>query len=133
MGFEPPVPNKKLFDSMGMPLFWQERKDTVFWGQLLDDLFAGAVFDATAGSGQLARACLERGIQYTGLAKNPLHAQILNTVLDRHALSLVGQAGSGCHDADLAALAREHFQDVTDMLRQQDLVHDAELSEEEAE
>ena len=134
LGFDPPVPNKKIFDStMGIPLFWQESKSTYFWGQLLDDLVAGAVFDATAvpGSGQLARACLERGVQYTGLAKNQLHAQILNKVLDRHALSLVGQVGLGCHDADLAALAREHFQDVTDMLSQQDLVGDSELNEED--
>ena len=33
LGVEPPTPNKKLFDSsMGMPLFWQERKNTEFWG-----------------------------------------------------------------------------------------------------
>ena len=91
----------------------------------------GAVFDATAGSGQLARACLEHGVQYTGVAKNLPHAQVLNKVLDRHALSLVGQTGSACHDADLAALVNEHFQDVTEILDQQDLVADTEPKDEE--
>ncbi len=134
LGFEPPVPNKKLYDTtMGMPLFWQERKNTAFWCQLLDDLMISAVFDAIAGSGQLARACLEHGVQHTGLAKNQAHAQILNKVMDRHALSLVGQTGSACHDADLAALVKEHFQDVTEMLDQQDLVADSEAKETESE
>ena len=90
-----------------------------------------AVVDATAGSGQLARACLEHGVQYTGVAKNQTHAQILNKVLDRHALSLVGQKGSACHDADLAALVKEHFQDVTEMLEEQDLVGDSEALDED--
>ena len=94
---------------MGMPLFWQERKHAAFWGQLLMDLNVGAVFDATAGSGQLARACLAHGVQYTGVAKNQTHAQILNKVLDRHALALVGQTGSACHDADLCSAGQRAF------------------------
>ena len=132
LGCEPPVPNPKLFDSsMGIPLFWQERKNAAFWGQLLTDLMVGAVFDATAGSGQLARACLAHGVLYTGLAKNTTHAQILNKVLDRHALSLVGHTGSACHDADLAAQVKEHFCDLTEMLDQQDLVGDSEVNDED--
>ena len=90
-----------------------------------------AVVDATAGSGQLARACLEHGVQYTGMAKNQTHAQILNKVLDRHALSLVGQKGSACYDADLAVLVKEHFHDVAEMLNQQDLVGDSEALDED--
>ena len=116
---------------MGMPLFWQKRKHAAFWGQLLMDLNVGAVFDATAGSGQLARACLAHGVQYTGVAKNQTHAQILNKVLDRHALALVGQTGAVCDDADLAAQVREHFHDLTEMLDQQDQVGDSEVKGED--
>ena len=69
-----PVPSWKVYDgTMGLPLFWQERKPKTFWVQLLKDLKAKAVFDATPGSGQLARACLEVGVTYTGVAKNPKH------------------------------------------------------------
>ena len=91
----------------------------------------GAVFDATAGAGQLARACLQHGVQYTGVARNQPHAVILNKVLDRHALSLGGQTGSACHDADFAALVKEHFHDVAEILDQQDLVGDSEPKDEE--
>ena len=90
-----------------------------------------AVVDATAGSGQLARACLEHCVQYTGAAKNQTHAQILNKLLDRHALALVCQKGSACYDADLAVLVKEHFHDVTEMLNEQDLVGDTEAKDEE--
>ena len=127
-----PVPNWKVYDStMGLPLFWQERKPKTFWVQLLRDLRAKVVFDATPGSGQLARACLELGLAYTGVAKNQQHCKFLNSVLDRYAVVLVGQSGSACHDADLAALAKEHFQDVNEMVDQQDLTADTELTDEE--
>ena len=92
---------------------------------------AKVVFDATPGSGQLARACLELGLAYTGVAKNKQHSKFLNSVLDRYAVVLVGQSGSACHDADLAALAKAHFQDVNEMVGQHDLTADTELTDEE--
>ena len=128
-----PVPNWKIYDStMGLPLFWQERKPYSFWVQLLKDLRAKVVFDATPGSGQLARACLELGLTYTGVAKNQQHCKFLNLVLDRYAVVIVGKSGSGCHDADLAALAKEHFQDINEMVDQQDLTADSEVKDTEA-
>ena len=127
-----PVLNWKVYDStMGLPFFWQERKPKTFWVLLLRDLRAKVVFDATPGSGLLARACLELGLAYTGVAKNQQHSKFLNSVLDRYAVVLVGQSGSACHDADLAALAKEHFQDVNEMVDQQDLTADTELTDEE--
>ena len=117
--------------STGMPLFWQERKNTTFWGQMLADLSVKAVFDLSPGSGQLARACLDHGVLYSGVAKDLTHASILNKVLDRHTLKLVGQKGSACHDADLAALVKAHFNDVTEMLDQQDQVGDSEVKDDE--
>ena len=91
-----------------------------------------AVVDATAGSGQLARACLEIGVPYTGVAKNQTHAHTLNKLLDRRALSLVGQKGSACHDADLAVLVEKHLFDVTEVTNQQDLVGDSEAKDDES-
>ena len=116
---------------MVMPLFWQERKPKTLWAQLLKDLRGKAVFDATPGSGQLARACLELGAGYTGVAKNQQHFKLLNSVLDRYAVALVGRSGLACYDADLAALAKEHFQDVNEMIDQQDLTADTECMDEE--
>ena len=125
-----PVPNSRIYDStMGLPLFWQERKPKSFWVQLLKDLRAKVVFDATPGYGLLARACLELGFTYTGVAKNQLHCKFLNLVLDRYAVLLVGKSDSGCHHADLAALAKEHFQDINDMVDQQDMTADSEVKD----
>ena len=127
-----PLPNSKVNDStMGLPLFWQEREPKTLRAQLLKDLRGKAVFDATPGSGQLARACLELGVVYTGVAKNQQHLKFLISVLDRYAVALVGRTGSACYDADLAALAKEHFQDVTQMVDQQDLTADSECRDAE--
>ena len=126
LGSPPPAPSNKLFDTtMGLPLFWQERKSTELWGQILKDLRAKAVFDASPGSGQLARACLEQGIQYTGVAKNAQHAKWLNNILDRYALSTVAKNGTAFYDTDLATLVKEHFQDIADLIGQQDLTKDS--------
>ena len=64
-------PPGRIFDaSMGVPLFWAERKTAKFWTQILEDLDGRAVFDLTPGTGSLARACLGAGIQYAGVARN---------------------------------------------------------------
>ena len=104
-----------------------ERKSLALWSQILEDIRGGAVFDASPGSGQLARACLENGIAYTGVAKNHQHAKWLNNILDRCAIAVVGKSGSAFYDADLATLAKEHFQDVADLIGQQDLAADSDL------
>ena len=127
LGFDPCTPSHKLYDTtMGLPLFWGERKSERLYQQILKDLRVTAVFDATPGSGQLARACLDKGILYTGVAKNDQHAKWLTNILDRYAIALVGKSQSAFYDADLATLAKEHFQDVTEMIGQQDLSKDSE-------
>ena len=63
-----------FFDcSVGLPLFWQERKTVAFTKQLLQDAMAAAVFDLTPGSGACGRACFELGIPYSCLARSPEH------------------------------------------------------------
>ena len=111
---------------MGLPLFWQERKSVDFMTRLAKDIMAGAIFDGTPGTGQLARVCLQLGLTYTGVAKNQEHARWLNNLLDRYAIELVSKTGTAFYDADLASLAKEHFQDVADLINQQDLSEDSE-------
>ncbi len=93
----------------------------------MKDIRGAAVFDASPGSGQLARACLENGIAYTGVAKNQQHANWLNNILDRVAIALVGKSASKFYDADLATLAKEPFQDVADLIGQQDKTRDSDF------
>ena len=120
-----------IFDaSMGVPLFWGERKSTKFWTQILTDFDAGAVFDLTPGTGTLARACLDAGIQYAGAALNQEHRQWLDTLLDRQALKSAGTTGSAIFSDDLALQVKTHFGDVVDFLNGQDSVPDDDPEEE---
>ena len=81
------IPKDALYDSsLGVPLFWNERKTVQLWAQILEDLDAKAVYDLTPGTGTLARACLDAGLTYTGVALNGEHRQWLDTLLDRLAL-----------------------------------------------
>ena len=133
--FDPPLPKSKIFDcTMGVPLYWQEHKDSKILAQILiKDLRGGAIFDASPGSGQLARACLEHGIQYVGVARNQQHAKFLNSMVDRYALALVGKSGSACYEPDLAALAREHFLDVIDLVAREDMSVDTVFTDDDIE
>ena len=65
------------------------------------------------------------------MAKNSQHCKFLNHVADRYAVHLVGKTGSGFQDADLAALAKEHFQEIYEMVDQQDMTADSEVKDSE--
>ena len=131
---EPAEPSNKLFDcNLGMPLYWQERKDAKIWTQLVKNVNGKAVFDVSPGSGQLARACLALDIQYTGMARNPMHAQFLDRMLDRYAMEEVTKQKSAFHDAGIAVLVKTHFQDVVDLVIQEGLTADSEFLEPEGE
>ena len=68
-GRDPPAPKDTVVDaSLGMPLFWQERKTPALWKRLLGDVRGKAVFDITPGSGALARACMSLRISTAGRA-----------------------------------------------------------------
>lgn len=130
-GVAPAAPRGKVFDtSMGHPLFWQERKTPKFWMQLLVDLDAKAVFDLTP-SGSLGRACLEKGILYTALAKNAEHNSWLQNLFDRHAMGIITTTGTTLYEQDLAQCVTDHFQDVLDQLHQQDACEDLPPEEED--
>ena len=131
LGLEPADPPTKLFDtSMGMPLFWQERKGYPLWMRLLKDVRGKAVYDLSPGSGQLARACLLLGIPFTGVARTVQHMTWLSSLLDRDALFAVTSSTSPLYSADLACQIREHFKDTADLVEQQDAAADTGLEEE---
>lgn len=125
MGYAAVVPpstaSQKVFDtSLGLPLFWNERKDAAIWKQLLKDIQAKSIFDLTPGSGQCARAAMEAGIQYSCIARSAEHCSWLVNVLDRVALGLICKTGSPLYQQDLAQCVREHFVETLDQLNEQD-------------
>ena len=97
----------------------------------MTDFDARAVFDLTPGTGTLARACLDAGIQYAGAPRNQEHRQWLDTLLDRQALKSAGTAGSAIFSEELALQVKTHFGDVVDFLKGQDGVPDDDESDED--
>ena len=78
MGYEAVVPpstaSQKVFDtSLGLPLFWNERRGAAIWTQLMKDIQATAIFDLTLASGQCAGAAMEAGIQHSCIARCAEH------------------------------------------------------------
>ena len=119
-----------LFDSsVGVPLFWQERKTVKCWKAILKDVQCKAVFDLTPGSGACARAAMEMGVPYAGVTRCQEHCSWLQNILDRQALRCVATAGA-LFDQDLSECVKEHFQDVLDQLNEQDAIEDTDPMEE---
>ena len=136
VGYAPASPpssaSKKIFDSsLGLPLFWTERKTAAIWEQLLKHLNATAVFDTTPGSGQCARACMQAGISYSCVAKNAEHGSWLINVLDRMALAQICKEGCPLYQQDLSECVKEHFSETLDQLNEQDAAEETIIAEED--
>ena len=112
-------------------MFWAERKPLDFWKALFTDLGALQVFDVSPGTGMAARAALDLGLPYFGLARNSHHCAWLNSVLDRAALATILKKHSGIHDEKLAEEVREHFTDWIDGVHQADEAVDTIAGDEE--
>ena len=112
-------------------MFWAERKPLDFWKALFTDLGALQVVDVSPGTGMAARAALDLGLPYFGLARNSHHAAWLNSVLDRAALATILKKHSGIHDEKLAEEVREHFTDWIDGVHQADEAVDTIAGDEE--
>ena len=117
---------------MGLPLFWQERKEPVFWTTLLTHLDTKCVVDLTPGSGSCARAAMHMGISYTALAMNAQHNSWLQNVLNKAAMQSIVREKCPLHEQDLAAELQKHFQEVLDQLHAQDSCQDEEPADEDA-
>ena len=124
-GYQPECPRKKLFDSsMGVPLFWQERKSAKFWATLFTHVDAKAIFDCTPGSGAAGRAAMELGIVYSCMAKNAEHNSWLQNMFDKNALQIITTAGTPLYEQNLSTCVTEHFEDILDQLHGQDAGED---------
>ena len=124
-GYQPECPRKKLFDSsMGVPLFWQERKSAKFWATLFAHVDAKAVFDCTPGSGAAGRAAMERGIHYSCMAKNAEHNSWLQNMFDKSSLQIITTTGTPLYEQNLSTCVTEHFEDILDQLQEQDAGED---------
>ena len=124
-----PSPVAGLFNvaERGHPFSWKEQKPINWYGRLLSDISAGYVIDFTPGSGALARACLETGIQYVGICRKTEHASWLVNVLNRAAVELITRNGTALYEQDLASCLTDHFKELIEELHAQD----AAMSEDE--
>ena len=127
MGFDTEVPRGEIFDSsLGVPLFWQERKSVSCWKAILQDVSAKAVFDLTPGSGACGRACMELGLSYACITQHAEHCSWLQNIFDRHALRAICTADGPLHNEELEASIKAHFEDVLQQLNDQDGAEDTE-------
>ena len=128
-GCEALAPQEDLFDtSLGMPLYWQERKTVKCMKTLLKDVHAKAVFDLTPGSGACGRAAMEMGISYSCLARSAEHCSWLQNIWDRQALRYICQEGGPLHQQDLSQCIAEHFAETLDQLNQMDQAEETEFT-----
>ena len=122
------VPNTNLFDSSGgVPLYWQERKPVQLWRQVFEDLQARTVVDLSPGGGLAARAAMELGISYLGLARTAEQCSWLANVCDRAAARAAVTSSTSLFNQDLKTSLEEHFGDILEHGR----VADAALDKQE--
>ena len=126
-------PRKAVFDtSSGQPLFWAERKPIEFWQSLFRNLDAKVIIDCTPGSGTAARAALEMGIQYFGLARNERHSFFLCNVLNKQALRMMRTQGSLLFHQDMTECISAHFATDLAAMADRDTAGDTELDDSDA-
>ncbi len=87
---------------------------------------ATCVADATPGSGTAARAAVEMGIEYLGLARNSHHENWLNNAADTHAMQLISTSGSVLQHSDLSSALTCHFKHILEELALSAKADDAE-------
>ena len=86
----------------------------------MNDNSAGLVVDFTPGSGALARACLDSGIQYAGVCRTDEHCHWLANLLNHAAVESIVKPDKHLHDPDLATSLKDQFMEVIDEFNAQD-------------
>ena len=120
-----------VFDTaVDQPLFWAERKPVQLFKTLFEDLNAQAVVDLTPGSGTAAKAAVELGLSYVGVALNAFHAHWLDGAAGKHALHLIRTTGSPWYHRELVPVIREHFQRLVDDVEMLEKAQDRERERE---
>lgn len=84
------------------PLFSAEWKPRELWQTILKDLKVDTVEDFSPGSGQLAAACLQQQVSYTGFVNNQDHFNWLIEMTDFAAVRLVIDGQTGLYHQNLA-------------------------------
>ena len=117
-----PVPPAGLFDvaGRGHPFSWYEKKPISWYQTFLKEIAAKLVIDLTPGSGAMARACLDEGIQYVGICRSQQHSSWLVNILNRSAVESTVRSGTALYAQDATALINDHFKELIDELHAQD-------------
>ena len=127
-----PSPKVKHFDtSIGVPIFWQERKTIACWKALLEDVQCRAIYDVTPGSGSCGRLALEMGYLYVALAKTQEHAAWLRAYLDRQTLRYMARPGCPMHNKDMLPAISTHFGALIQQLEAQGEAQGEDIDEDE--
>jgi len=94
----------------------------------LKEIAVALVIDLTPGSGAMARACLDEGIEYIGVCRSQGHSSWLVNVLNRASVESTVRQGTALYEQDLATCLQDHFKELIDELHAQD----AAVSDDEA-
>ena len=92
-----------------MPKIWTEHKLAPLWADVRFCLDAKMVVDLPLGSGVVARAAMQPGIEYLACCPNDKHALWMLSIVDSEACSLICLS---LVDVDRVALIDAHFADV---------------------
>ena len=130
-----PTPPPRMFDveSRGHPFSWYERKPIDWYQTFIKEIAASLVIDLTPGSGAMARACLEEGIQYIGVCRHQQHASWLQNILNRAAVERHTRLGTTLYEQDLVTCINEHFKELIDEMHDMDAAKSDSDNEEEEE
>ena len=117
-----PSPAAGIFDveARGHPFSWTERKPLGWYEVFLAELRAALVVDYSPGSGAMARACLNKGVQYVGICRSDEHCSWLTNILNKAAVECISRSGSPLYRQDLASRIDAHFEEVIQEWHQQD-------------
>ena len=129
-----PSPAAGIFDveARGHPFSWTEWKPLGWYEVFLPEVRAALVVDYSPGSGAMARACLDLGIQYVGICRTDQHCSWLTNILNTAAVECISRNGSPLYQQDLATCINDHFRELIDELHQQDAAVEAESDGEES-
>ena len=80
----------------------------------------------------MARACLDKGIQYIGVSRTQSHSSWLANILNRASVESTVRQGTALYEQDLATCLKAHFEELIDELHAQDAAVSDEEDEKDA-
>ena len=86
----------------------------------LKEIAVALVIDLTPGSGAMARACLDEGIEYIDVCRSQPHCSWLVNILNRASVESTTRKGTALYEQDLATCLKDHFKELIDELHAQD-------------